>query len=120
MRLNGVLLMTIEKYKLDLMKAAFFEKVVAHMSKNDISKSFNVGAQGNKSFIGTWGFEYSVPSIFQKESYDIKCCFDYCGENSETSTNKISHYYFIFSSMNTFFNFVDFSMIDKYRSLIHI
>lgn len=117
MRLNGVLLMLIEKYKLDLMNAAFFEKVVDHMSKNEISKSFNVGSQGNNSFIGTWSFEYSLPSIFQKESYDIKCCFEYCGENSETSTNKISHYYFIFSSMKAFFKFVDFSMINKYMKL---
>lgn len=117
MRLNGVQQMTIEKYKLDLMKVAFIDKVVTHMSNNDTSKSFNVGTEGSKSLIGSWGFEYSVPSIFQKESYDIKCSFEYCGEHSETSTNKISHYFFIFSTMNTFFTFADFSMIDKYMKI---
>lgn len=58
--------MTIEQYKLDLMKAAFHEKVVAHMTKNEISKSFDVGAKGSNAFIGAWEIEYSMPSIFQK------------------------------------------------------
>lgn len=109
--------MTIEQYKLDLMKAAFHEKVVAHMTKNEISKSFDVGAKGSNAFIGAWEIEYSMPSIFQKESYDLKCRFEYCGENSETSTNKISHYFFMFSTMNTFFKFIDFSMINQYMKL---
>lgn len=117
MPLNGVPVMTIEAYKLNLMNSAFKENVVAHMASNETSKSFNVGTSDSKSLLGSWEFEYSVPSIFQKESYDIKLCFEYCGENSETSTNKISHYFFVFSTMSQFFNFIDFSSINKYMKL---
>ena len=117
MLLNGVLVMTIENYKLNLMKTAFKENVVAHMESNDTSKSFNVGTADRQSFLGAWDIEYSIPSIFQKESYDIKLRFEYCGENSETSTNKISHYFFIFSSMGRFFNFIDFSIINKHMKM---
>lgn len=117
MHLNGVLVMTIETYKLNLMKAALKEHVVTHMDSNDTSKSFNVGTSDRQSFLGAWDLEYSIPSIFQKESYDVKLRFEYCGENSETSTNKISHYFFIFSTMGNFFNFIDFSEINKYMKL---
>lgn len=110
-------MMTIEKYKLDLMNKAFSKAVMNHMSENDTSKYFNVGINGDKSPIGSWAIEYSTPSIFQKEYYDLKCKFEYAGETAHTRTDKISHYFFIFSKMNNFFNFCDFSMIDKYMKL---
>lgn len=60
MHLNGVLVMTIETYKLNLMKAALKEHVVTHMDSNDTSKSFNVGTSDRQSFLGAWDLEYSI------------------------------------------------------------
>lgn len=116
MHLNGVPVM-IEHHELNLINAAFSEGVVNLMMKNERTKSFNISAKDTESFLGSWDLEYSLPSIFQKEPYDIKCRFEYCGENSETRTNKISHYFFIFSTMNSFFKFIDFSSIRKFMKM---
>jgi hypothetical protein len=120
MHLIGVPLMIIEKYKLALMAKAFTPAVVDYMIKNEDSKGFNIGVNhenGHDKAIGVWNIDYSLPSIFQRESYDLKMTFEYYGESGETKANKISQYFFVFSKMKTFVNFCDLSAINNYMKL---